>query len=45
MYYRHSSFSMIYLLVLLFYGEPDLVEMAVHYLKENGLEIEASTEP
>ena len=45
MHYRHSSFSRIYLLVLLFYGEPDLVEMAVHYLKENRLEIEASTEP
>lgn len=44
-HYRHSSFSTIYLLVLLFYGEPDLVEIAVHYLKENGLEIEASTEP
>lgn len=45
MHYRHSSFSRIYLLVLLFYGEPNLVEMAVHYLKENRLEIEASTEP
>lgn len=45
MHCRHSSFSRIYLLVLLFYGEPDLVEMAVHYLKEDRLEIEASTEP